>query len=656
MYKVHIDFETRSIVDLTKVGTWNYASHPSTQILCCVFKYCDKTVLLTPDNIFNEELNKLAKDDTVVFVAHNAFFEQAIWNNIMFNHGYSKIDETKWRCTLAKAAAHSLPRSLEKVGEVLNVEHKKDMTGKTAMMALSKPRRLSKENTDLFWEKDKAPERFKQLYEYCKTDVVCEEEIDKALYDLSEKEQLIWFLDQKINQRGIRVDLKKVKKAIKFLETLDKEAIKELRDITGQEDIKITHVQRLREFIFSRCPDLDVPDLAKNTVAKLLQLDLPTDVKNVLYLRRDFGKTSVAKYDSLLNATCDDGRLRDTLMYHGASTGRWSGKLVQLQNIPRGNIEDTDKCIEDFDLPLSEFKKKYTKPVDAISSCIRGMFIPSEGKKLIVADYSAIEARVLVWLARDKNAIKRFEENVDSYKDMASVIYKKPVSEITKDERQLGKQAVLGCGYGMGKDKFKITCEGYGMDVDLALAEKAVKAYREKYRLVRSFWYDLENAAIEAVLSDSGKIVTVGDISFVKKNDFLFCKLPSGRSLSYYQPQIIPKTTPWGTDTEALTYMSVNSFTKKWERQETYGGKLVENVTQAVARDLMAEAMYRVEKTDFDVLLSVHDELITEVDIGRKNSVKDLENLMCRLPIWAMNPAGKIPINAEGWEGERYKK
>ena len=664
MTHIHLDFETRSTVDIRKTGAWRYAESDGTEILCLAVAFDDEpAIVFSADNIISKQPQALwdaaCREDTV-FIAHNAFFEQAIWTNIMVQrHGWPEINPHQWRCTAAKAASYALPRALGKCGEALRLPVQKSDEGHRVMMQLAKPRRTSKDNSDEFWERDKVTDKFRELFDYCRTDVEAERAIDKSLRDLNEVEQKVWLLDQKINRRGIQVDIEAVTAVLDLIERMTEEANETAECITAGDVTKLTQRARIVEWIESM--GVEVPGLTKADVQALLAQDLPERVSELLQLRQQVGKTSTAKYKSLLQSTCEDGRLRDTLVYHGASTGRWSGKTVQLQNIPRGSLKDVEGCIKDIlenDTQGLEEGTKFGEPFEALSSCLRGMFTASPGHKLVVADYSAIEARVLVWLAGDKDAVDRFAQGVDTYVDMASLIYGCAPEEVTPQQRQLGKQAVLGCGYGMGAPKFQKTCATYNMEVDEDLAERAVEAYRKKYKAVTQLWYGIEEAAQKAIRSP-GEAFSYSCITWKVHGRFLYARLPSGRLLSYCEPKLASEPTWWGEDREQISFMGVNSVTRKWERQSTYGGKLTENITQAVARDVMAWAMLRVEDEGFKILLSVHDELVTEIpeETPWKNPVERLEQLMSKIPDWGHDPViGQIPISAEGWSGFRYRK
>lgn len=649
---VYLDFETRSEVDIRKVGAWAYAEHPSTQIICLAYSLGEGVELIKePYRAMSYKpislLESFAAQSSVNFEAHNAFFEQAIWHNIMHKRlKWPDIPIERWRCSAAKASAHALPRSLEGCGSALNLDTQKSQQGKAVMLRLSKPRRPSKKNPDKFWEPSVVPDQFNELYEYCRTDVAAEVAISCKLRDLNETEQKIWFLDQKINRRGVAVDTKTIDIILKLMDEYNEALNKEVQDISKGVLSSVSKRDRVLQFCLSKGVFMESYD--KAYVSKMLDSDLPDEVRRILEIRQSQSKTSTAKYKSMRTAVCKDSRIRDTLMYHGASTGRWTGKLVQFQNIPRGQVKDIDQAISLIkEGNLSLIKEKYGDPMEVFSSCLRSMLMAEEGCRLIAADFASIEVRVLMWLANAIGGLKQLREGEDLYVDMAKEIYKK--SDIKKEERQLGKTAILGCGYGMGSKRFHTTCSDWGIPIDSELADLAVDAYRSKYSAIVKFWYQIETAAIQAVKSN--KPVNCGRLLWATYEEFLFCKLPGGRCLAYYSPKLTQTSTPWGTARDELTFMGVNSITRKWERQSTYGGKLTENVTQAVARDLMAESMLRLEEAGYPIVLSVHDELVAEVPEGY-GSVAEFETLMANVPDWARG----CPIEAEGWEGKRYRK
>lgn len=651
MVRTVIDFETRSRIDLKKSGATKYAQDTSTDILCVAWKVNGVTSVWYP---INEKVpgyfKQLFFDPNVTFVAHNASFEQSITEWVLFPKYFDSFDYNKflsperWICTAAKAAAHSLPRSLEEACIALDLPVKKDMEGRKLILKYCKPRRASKKNKAEWWED---PADIKRLGEYCRTDVEAEYLLDQRLPDLNPTERRVWCLDQKINKRGITVDLESVKTA---LEMVDREAarnIKRVQELTSGAIQNTTQREVVLNYINERGAGL--PNLKADTVRVALKdYELDDECREILEIRQATSKTSTAKFKAFVDRTCKDGRLRDNLIYHGANTGRWSGSGVQLQNLAKAKIKDVDRAIEilktgDNDLMRFEFGDVST----ALSACIRGMITASPGKKLYCADYASIEARVLPWLAGDEKTLEVFRKNGDLYVEMAAEIFKKDPIEVTKEERQLGKIAILGLGYGMGKKKFFETCAAWGSPVSEELAARAVNAYREKFHLVVAMWRNIEHAAILAIKKN--KVIKINRVTWFMRNGFLHCKLPSGRLLSYYKPRVVMKSNQWGGESLEIRYWAMNGLTRQWEETGVYGALLVENIDQAISRDLMAEAMLRIDDAGYDILVSVHDELIAEHDRG---SVEEFCKLMATLPSWG---AG-IPLACEGWSGERYRK
>jgi DNA polymerase len=642
---IHIDFETRSGEQLKSSGVWRYSEHPSTSVLCMGYRIDDGPVRIwVPGESRPPELLAALASGKVV-KAYNVSFEKSIWRNIMIREfGFPDIPNSQWSCVAAKCAAQALPRKLEDAAKALSLSQLKDEEGKRTMMKLSKPRKETKHNKALWHETNRD---YQTLFSYCKQDVEVESLLDKEIRDLSADEFQIWQLDQTINERGIRVDMDLVDAALKIAGEYTTRLTAELPKLTNGEVSSGGEVERIMMWL----NDNGVPmvDLTKDSVETILKDDkLPQNVRRVLEIRQELSKTSTKKYAAIKNAVCKDGRLRNLLMYHGASTGRWTGMTVQPQNFPRNELKDTASAIKAAKSgSLWVFESAYPDVMTTLSFLLRSVFVATPGYTMHGGDYSAIEARVLFWLAGETAGLKVFESNQDIYVDLAKVIYVS--GEIDKAKRDLGKRGILGCGYGMGKKKFKETCENFGLIIDEVMAERVVATYRDKYYPVVRFWYDQEAAAIKAV--ETGQVVKCGKIVWGKHGRFLYARLPSGRCLAYFDPRIVIGETPWKEKKSQLSYMAVNSVTRKWERERTYGGKIAENLTQAVARDLMAYSMKYAELMGYEGLLSVHDELITEI-LDSKSCRLDFEKVMTTKPEWADG----LPIKAEVWSGERYSK
>jgi DNA polymerase len=620
--------------------------------------------------------------------AHSAFFERAIWTNILSpRHGFPLPKPHTWRCSAAKAAAHALPRHLADAGAALRLPIQKDDEGKKVMMKVSKPRKPRKKEREawlaagkrledmppLWWEN---LELFETLWDYCATDVLAEEALSHALPDLSPGETLNYLLDQTMNQRGFKLDLEAVEIALALISQESSLLNAELSALTSGAVTRATQRDRMKAWL--KTQDVHLFDTKGATIDALLNEDddnqsaepgelppwvetLPTPARRALEILRTLGRSSTAKYETMLNWACPDGRVRGGLLYHGASTGRWSGAGVQPHNFPKGTIKGFDMeaawelikqgnrtaIISNFGVTVME----------VLACALRGAIVAPSRSQLYVADYAGIEVRVLWWVADDKVGLKLLATGADPYCALASDICHR---DITKNdpERQLGKAGILGCGYGMGPAKFVGTAKDmFQLTVTDEEAESVVQTYRQKFHRTKSFWYETEDAACAAV-RHPGKAVKQKWVSWqrvvdkARGTDFLYCTLPNSRRLAYAFPELRERETPWGEMKWALTFMGVNPKNKQWQRQHTYGGSLVENIVQAIARDLMADALQACEAGGvYTPVLSVHDEVVAEVKSGH-GDIHEFEQLLTRVPKWAPG----CPIGAEGWKGQRYRK
>ena len=527
-------------------------------------------------------------------------------------------------------------------------------------------------------------ELFETVWAYCRQDVLAEETLSHALPDLSELETSVYLLDQKINERGYRLDRSAVRAARKLIRQEVKLLSAELEALTGGAVKKATQRTKMLEWFITQ--DLHLYDTTKETIAEALRMDdvnratpeeerapwvkiLSTTARRGLELMQMLGKSSTAKFKAMKDSICPDSRVHGGLLYHGATTGRWSGAGVQPHNFPKGDPHfknqvalwkllktlDRDRILRDA--PLNEKgKKPYTSVMGALSQALRGAIVPGIGRQLYVADFASIEARVLLWLAQDEEALEIFRTGGDMYCYMATDIYGYPTNKDEHPkERGLGKIAVLGLGYQMGASKFVVTCALAGIVITEEFAQQVVDTYRAKFWRVKQLWYDQNEAAIRATHSKGRS--NCGLVSWVYEETpsgypVLYCELPSGRRLAYPEPKIKLRKTPWGSDQRVLTFMGVNTHTKQWGRLTTYGGMIVQNIVQAISRDLMAEGMLRAEATgDYLITLTVHDELVAEALLG-VGSVHEFEQLMAAVPEWGEG----CPVVAEGWSGPRYRK
>jgi len=648
-----IDFETRSEVDI-KAGAYKYAESPTTSILSLAYRIPGdtETQLWIP--------GKPDPDDLLDYVhlgglveAHNSFFEHCIWN---FVSPWPKMPLNQWRCSMAKARACGIPGSLDLAGAALSLDIVKDKRGKYLINKLCKPRRPSK-NDPSIWVDD--PALLQELYDYNITDVDAEIALSNKLPSMSEQEIDVWLLDQKINERGIFIDVEAVKATLKVLEQTVGKYNNVLKELSGG----AFSTGNQRDRILSWCAEQGVSMAAltkADVVETLNRKGLPQVVRDVLTLRQSLSKTSTAKYLTILRKLASDGRIHEVLQYHKAITGRWAGAGFQIQNLPRPTLDADPELLVDL-LKTGhrhQVEKHFNSAFEVASSAIRSMIIAPPGKKLISADYAAIETRVLFWLGEVHEGLGALSKGDCIYCHMAAKIYRVPYEWIydgykAEDFRQtnmraMGKAAVLGLGYQMGAPKFKDDCATKNIEITEAFAKQVVDTYRSEFSRVPTLWSRMEDAAISA-LAEPGRVTRYGRIRFKKKGNFLLCRLPSSRIMRYPFPKLEPTVTPWGADKISMTYMAFKEG--RWVRVTTYGGKIVEQCCQAIARDIMAEGLLRLEKYNYPVIMSVHDEAVSEVpeDFG---TVKEYCQLMCVNPSWAEG----LPLKASGWEGKRYRK
>lgn len=638
--KIYLDFESRSQVDIWKTGAYRYAEDLSTEIICLAYACNDGPICVRQKGnsllAIVPRLNQYIQEGWE-FHAYNAYFERSIWHfKMVKQYGALPIPIKQWRCTMSKCLVCGLPGKLEKAALALNTKNRKDMVGNKLMLQLA--------STTGYID----PDKLKRLMEYCVQDVITEREIDTRLPDLSPDEQRTWFMDQYINDTGVNTDIKAVKNAARIIRDETKVLNDELYRLTGGVVNAGTKTAAIKRFMESK--GLKLPNLQKQTIKDALKDTDGTNLR-VLQLRQQLSLSSNAKYQSLIDSVSSDSRLRDILIYHGASTGRWSGKLFQLQNLVRPTItqKDIQSAIQLIKAVPLTFDLYYAPNVlSTLSSCIRGMLIPTKGYDMFTADFSAIEARVIMWLSGDKTGLEAFRSQdadpsvPDIYVLMARNIHrKKHLTKKDKTERELGKRAVLGCGFGMGIDKFQATCEKYGIKLDLNLAKTAVNSYRSTFGAVPTFWREVEDAARKTILTKNPH--SYRRITWRMAGEFLTMQLPSGRLLYYVHPRV-------ETDGN-ISYMTTDSVTKKFVRTSAWGGKLAENAVQATARDIMRDAMFRIIHAEYRILFTVHDELVFEAQKNTK-TVEHALGLIKIIPVWALG----CPINAECEKTDRYKK
>jgi len=633
--KIHVDFETFSSADLPAIGAYRYAADPSTGIWLMGYAIDNnEPQLWYPDDPVPTEFF----DQQATFYAHNVMFERAIWTLIAtYKYGFPKFDINRWHCTKSMAAYHALPTdgtSLEKVGKVLGCKHQKDQAGKKLMMRMSKSRIF----IPMFPGEDD-PE-IKQLGEYCRDDVRAERDIEHALAPLPEIERQAWLLDQEINWRGIQVDVKLCREAIRIRDAELQRYEKEIRELTDNRVLSTTQIDRISEWAAYK--GVVVESLDEQSVsAALADPDCPEDVRRVFEIRQITSLSSLAKYQKMESLADETGRMRDGIEYYGAFTGRWAGRGAQIQNFPRGEGEDT-VGICDTILAGRDMVEIFYGPnvLSTLKGGLRGALTAKYEHTLAIWDYAQIEARVLAWLAGEQRLLKGFREKADIYKMFAAAIYSIAADSISKLQRNVGKQSVLGLGYGMGAPKFQATLAGSRIELPLTECERIREVYRSSFPRIPALWKEIDRLWRRAVTSREpssfGGILEFGHI-WKSWGDAVTIKLPSGRSLFYWHPEV---------DHTGGSYKSGNF------RKRVYGGLLVENLCQAIARDIMVTGMLRLRQT-VDLVATVHDEIIAEVPEDRAAELVHWgEQEMSIPPKWASS----IPLGVEGFYSERYRK
>ena len=638
------DIETFSDVDLIKCGVYAYADSPAFEILLFAYSFDGgetQIIDLAQGEKLPAEVEEAIFDVSVTKTAYNANFERTCLSKYFGRY----IPPESWHCSAVQAAMLALPRSLEDVGRVLGLDEQKMKEGKELIRYFCVPCKPTKANGGRARNLPcHAPEKWELFKTYCKRDVDVEKSIRRKLHNfpIPESEMELYRLDQRINDRGVLVDMKLVRNAVSC-ERLHKEVVtKRAYELTGLENPN--SVAQLKGWLGDM--GMEAESLSKKAVAEMIA-ETDGEVEELLRLRLMLAKTSVKKYEAIERSACSDGRVHGMLMFYGANrSGRWSGKNVQLHNLPKNYLPDLELArdlvkqgrFEDIEL-------LYDSTPNVLSELIRTAFIPKPGCRFVVADFSAIEARVLAWLSGEQWRLDVFTSHGKIYEASASSMFHVPMEEITKGSplRQKGKLAELGLGFG-GASGALISMGALDMGLTEEELPPLVAAWRKANPHITQFWWDVDAAAIKAVTEKQR--TKVGRIIFEYKSGILFITLPSGRKLSYVKPRMA--VNRFGRD--GLTYEGI-SENKKWSRIETYGPKLVENIVQGTARDLLAEAMLRVEKKGYPIVMHCHDEIIAEVPEG-SGSVDEMCEVMAVQPEWAEG----LPLRADGYSCSFYQK
>lgn len=638
-----IDIETYSDVSLPDCGVHRYAASEQFEILLFAYSLNDEPtqiIDLASGEKIPDEIMEYLTDDSVIKTAYNAAFERNCINRFF---GLSLKPEG-WRCTLVQASMLSLPLSLEGVGEALNLDKKKMSEGKDLIRYFCMPCKPTKANGGRTRNlPSDALEKWKLFKTYCIRDVDVEKQIRNKLakFPIPDREQKLYCMDQRINDRGIMVDQELIGHAV-ACDLLYKETVtKKAYEISGLENPN--SVSQLKDWLNEK--GIEVDSLAKAAVEELVE-NTQGDVAEMMKLRLAMSKTSVKKYEAMERSVCPDGRVHGLLQFYGANrTGRWAGRLVQIHNLPQNHMEDLElarSLVKEGRYDLVELL--YDSTPDVLSELIRTAFVARPGCRFIVSDFSAIEARVMGYLAGEGWVMEEFRGAGKIYEQTASKMFHIPIEEITKGSpyRARGKVASLACQYG-GAEGALISMGALNF-VEEEELKGLVQSWRTANPHIVNYWYEIDGAVKAAV--KERKMTKVGMVTVYYQSGMLKIALPSGRVLSYVRPRMT--VNRFGS--ESVSYEGIGT-NRKWTRIESYGAKFCENIVQATARDVLAEAMLRLEKKGFDIVCHIHDEVVLEVPEGA-SSVEEVNEIMAVCPDWCEG----LPLRAAGFESPFYKK
>lgn len=644
---MRIDIETYSSVDISN-GVHAYCSATDFKILLFGYAFDDDPVQvidLTKDTLPAEILRALLSND-VLKTAFNASFEITCLSKYL----HCELHIWQWRCTSVLALNCGLPNNLNGVATALKLANSKDSSGKLLINYFSKPCKPSKTNGMRSRNlPEHHPERWEMFKSYCAQDVVVERDIHKKLagiFDQGEKEYKLWQLDQKINNTGVLIDTNMVNHAIACDNMAREHALQELIEISGLANPNSNSQLR---FWLSEQLGTKINSLTKDSVRELLiDRSIPKQIKQVLKLKQIIAKTSTKKYVAMINAVCLDNRIRGTMQFYGANrTGRWAGRLIQVHNLPQNHLAHLDETRQLLAAgQYEELELLYDSVPNVLSQLIRTAIVAEQGSRFIVADFSSIEARVIAWLAGEQWRLDIFNTTGKIYEASASKMFNVPIEKITKgsDLRQKGKVAELALGYqggvsalcAMGADK---------MGLSENELEEIVGKWRKASPKIVKLWYDIESAAKDVVKGLGPR--SVRGVKLYKHKGMLLIELASGRKLAYIRAKLA--INRFGR--EAIVFEGVDQKTKKWGTTDTYGGKLVENIVQAIARDCLAEVLLKLDAANYKIVMHVHDEVILETPYGQ-GSLDEVINIMRSGEPWQKD----LPLDAAGYETEYYRK
>lgn len=653
-----IDIETFSSVDI-KNGAYAYSEAPDFEVLLISYKFSDENDIVcldltAPDESDHRRFWDALSDPAVIKTAYNANFERTC----LAKHTGQKMPPEQWRCTMILAVQLGLPRALENVGPALGLseEEQKKKTGKALIQYFCKPCKPTRANGGRTKNtRVNAPEKWELFKEYNVGDVAAEQAILERLkaFRPDDKEQALWSLDQVINDRGVLLDVDMAEKIVSFDTQRSAELMEESQELTGLSNPN--SLQQLKPWLKEH--GLPAESLRKDDVEDALQdPDLDGEVRRVLEIRQALGKTSVKKYQTMIDIAGPDDRARGIMQFYGGHTGRWAGRSLQPQNLARNTMPDDELDAARDLVKMGDFEgleMLFGEPAPIFSQLVRTAFIPSPGNRFVVSDFSAIEARVIAWLAGEDWRLEVFRNDGDIYCESASRIYHVPVVKhgINGELRQRGKVAELALGYGGSVGAMK------QMDTTGSVPEEEmagiVQQWRRESPAIVRMWKECQNAAVAVISGRQPRrvIKSLQDTTFymerVAGTPVLIIKLPSGRPISFWDPKIM--------DSEMgprVTYMNQNQTTRKWERCETYGGKITENIVQSVARDCLAEKMTQLSAQGYDIVFHVHDEMILDVPKEDTRAAELVDKIMAEPIEWAEG----LPLKGGTYECDFYRK
>lgn len=656
MRHLSIDIETFSSVDIKKSGLYKYVQSLDFQILLLAYSFdgeAVKIIDLAQGETLPMELVEALQNPNIIKHAYNAPFEWYALNKFY----YSPLEQ--WRCTMLHGLYCGYTAGLAATAVALGLpEDKSKLSIGSALIKTFcvpvKPTVKNGQRTRNLPHHES--EKWSLFKEYCRQDVAVEMEIERRLssFPVPEAEQKLWELDQRINTYGVKVDIELIEGALYCSEQINSELMQEAIKLSGLQNPK--SVKQLTKWLEEETGE-EITDLQKGTVKELIETTNSEAAKRMLEIRQELSKTSLKKYTSMAEVVCSDGRVRGLLQFYGANrTGRWAGRLVQVQNLPKNYLETLSHardCVKDK--KVDALKLVYGNVPDTLSQLIRTAFVASDNNIFLVADFSAIEARVIAWLAGERWRQEVFASHGKIYEASASQMFGVPIEKIKKGNpeyelRQKGKVAELALGY-QGSTGALIAMGALKMGLTEEELPDMVKRWRASNKRIVDLWYSIENVALEVMRTGQAVgikgLIIAREIDFNNNQDFLTINLPSERKLFYAKPFL--QTNEMGR--EALYYRGINQETKKWENIPTYGGKLTENIVQAIARDCLAESLKRLEAAGYQIIMHIHDEVILDVPKD-KADLKAVTDIMGYPIAWAPG----LLLKAEGYETVFYKK